>query len=158
MSDAAEPDRAGWGERTAAALIDLTIAATILIAAIVAGSILIAAGGEAGGEWIALGIVLIVGGTLAAVLYAPVMMVRSGEANGVTIGKRAADLRVLRNNGKPIGFWLAVLREFVLPIVIGILITGGLFWLVDVLWPLFDKEDRAIHDIVCETHVVNVEQ
>ena len=153
MNDAADARTADWGERTGGALVDLTIAFALFVAGIVLGSIAISAG-----DWgVAVGVLLIVAGTLAATLYAPLMLSRQGAANGITIGKRAAGLRVLRNDKRPIGFWLGVLREFVLPILIGILLTGGLFWLVDALWPLFDDQDRAIHDIVCETRVVKLQ-
>lgn len=151
MKDAPAEGTAGWGERTAAALIDLVVAFAIFLAGLVVGAIVLAAGG-----WgIAAGVTLMLAGAVTAAIYAPLMESRPGDANGVTLGKRAAGLRVVRNDGRPIGFWLAVLREFVLPILIGILITGGVFWLIDALWPLFDGHDRAVHDIVCETHVVS---
>jgi uncharacterized RDD family membrane protein YckC len=145
---------ADWGERTGAALVDVAIAGFLLVFGIVAGSILIAVGG-----WgIAAGILLIVAGLLGAILYAPLMMARKGPANGQTVGKRAAKLRVVRDNGLPITFWLGMLREFVVKQFFGILVTGGLFWLVDALWPLFDDHDRAVHDMVAETHVVKLSE
>jgi uncharacterized RDD family membrane protein YckC len=145
---------ADWGERTGAALVDVAIAGFLLVFGIVAGSILIAVGG-----WgIAAGILLIVAGLLGAILYAPLMMAREGPANGQTVGKRAAKLRVVRDNGLPITFWLGMLREFVVKQFFGILVTGGLFWLVDALWPLFDDHDRAVHDMVAETHVVKLSE
>jgi uncharacterized RDD family membrane protein YckC len=145
---------ADWGERTGAALVDLAIAGFVLVAGIVAGAILVAVGGWA----IAVGIVLILAGLLGAILYAPLMMARDGAANGQTIGKRAAKLRVVRDDGAPVTFWLGMLREFVVKQFFGILVTGGLFWLVDALWPLFDDRDRAVHDMVSETHVVKLEK
>jgi uncharacterized RDD family membrane protein YckC len=145
---------ADWGERTGAALVDLAIAGFVLVAGIVAGAILVAVGGWA----IAVGIVLILAGLLGAILYAPLMMARDGAANGQTIGKRAAKLRVVRDDGAPVTFWLGMLREFVVKQFFGILVTGGLFWLVDALWPLFDDHDRAVHDMVSETHVVKLEK
>jgi uncharacterized RDD family membrane protein YckC len=86
------------------------------------------------------------------------MMARQGPANGQTIGKRAAKLRVVRDNGLPITFWLGMLREFVVKQFFGILVTGGLFWIVDAMWPLFDDHDRAVHDMVAETHVVKLSE
>jgi uncharacterized RDD family membrane protein YckC len=145
---------ADWGERTGAALVDVAIAGFLLVFGIVAGAILIAVGG-----WgIAAGILLIVAGLLGAILYAPLMMAREGPANGQTVGKRAAKLRVVRDDGLPITFWLGMLREFVVKQFFGILVTGGLFWLVDALWPLFDDHDRAVHDMVAETHVVKLSE
>jgi uncharacterized RDD family membrane protein YckC len=150
--DASAPT-ADWGERTGAALVDLAIAGFLLVAGIVAGAILIAAGGWA----IAPGVILIVAGLAGSVVYAPLMLAREGPGNGQTVGKRAAKLRVVRDDGAPIGFWLGVLREFVIKMFFGIFVTGGFFWLVDALWPLFDDRDRAVHDMVTETHVVKLE-
>jgi uncharacterized RDD family membrane protein YckC len=144
---------ADWGERTGAALIDLAIAAFLLVVGIAAGAVLLAVGGWA----IAPGIALILAGPAAAILYAPLMLARKGDANGRTIGKRAASLRVVRDDGQPVTFWLGMLREFVVKQFFGIVVTGGLFWLVDSLWPLFDDHDRAVHDMVAETHVVKLE-
>ena len=146
---------ADWGERTGAALIDLAIATFLFVFGIAAGAILIAVGGWAA---IAAGIGLIVAGPLAAILYAPLMLSRHGPGNGQTVGKRAAKLRVVRDDGQPVTFWLGMLREFVVKLFFGILVTGGLFWLVDALWPLFDDRNRAVHDMVSETHVVKLEK
>lgn len=152
MSEEAASNQAGWGERTGGALIDLTIMVVIIGAGIVIGPILVASGG-----WrIALGIGIILAGVVGSIAYAPVMVARSGNANGLTLGKRAVGVRAVRDDGRPIGFWLGMLREFVVPIVFGILLTGGLFWLVDALWPLVDSRDRAVHDIVSGTHVVKL--
>ncbi len=32
--------------------------------------------------------------------------------------------------------------------------TGGIAYLVDVLWPLFDDRNRALHDIVVDSRVI----
>jgi uncharacterized RDD family membrane protein YckC len=32
--------------------------------------------------------------------------------------------------------------------------TFGLAWLLDILWPLWDEENRALHDFVVNTRVV----
>jgi uncharacterized RDD family membrane protein YckC len=143
---------ADWGERTGAALVDLTISLFLFLVGVIAGAIIVTLGGWA----IAAGVALIVAGPAAAILYAPLMLARKGEGNGQTVGKRAVNLRVVRADGRPVTFWLGVLREFVVKQLIGIVLTGGLFWLVDSLWPLFDDQDHAIHDIVAETDVVKV--
>jgi uncharacterized RDD family membrane protein YckC len=145
---------ADWGERTGAALVDLTIAVFLFFGGVVAGAIIVTLGGWA----IAVGVALIVAGPAAAILYAPLMLARKGEGNGQTVGKRAVNLRVVRADGRPVGFWLGMLREFVVKQLIGIVLTGGLFWLVDSLWPLFDDQDHAIHDIVAETDVVKLDE
>jgi uncharacterized RDD family membrane protein YckC len=137
-----------WGERAGAALVDLTIAIVLIAVAVGLGAVIVSAG-----DWaVGVGALVMLAGPVAALLYAPAMMARQGEGNGLTIGKRMVGVRVVRDDGRPIGFWLALGRLLV--VLVGTAITGGPFLLVDALWPLFDKRDRAIHDIVVETHVV----
>ena len=53
-------------------------------------------------------------------------------------------------------FGFAVLREVVIKgLLFGIVgsITGGIAPLLDVLWPLWDEENRALHDFVVDTRV-----
>jgi uncharacterized RDD family membrane protein YckC len=65
--------------------------------------------------------------------------------------------RVVRADGQPITFSFAMLREVaVKALLFGILgtITGGIVNLLDVLWPLWDEENRALHDFVVNTRTV----
>ena len=82
------------------------------------------------------------------------MMART---NGKTLGRMALGIRVVRANGKPMTFGFAMLREVaVKALLFGILasITAGLASLADVLWPLWDDENRALHDFIVDTRVV----
>jgi hypothetical protein len=50
-----------------------------------------------------------------------------------------------------------MLREVVVKaLLFGLLggITGGIVHLLDVLWPLWDEENRALHDFVVNTRTV----
>jgi uncharacterized RDD family membrane protein YckC len=76
--------------------------------------------------------------------------------NGATPGKRAVGIRVVRQDGREVGFGMAFVRE---PLVKGIVMTGfgGSFffpWILNYLWPLWDRECRAWHDMMCSTRVV----
>jgi uncharacterized RDD family membrane protein YckC len=92
--------------------------------------------------------------TIIAVLYAPLMMART---NGKTLGRMAMNIRVVKTNGEPITFGFAMLREVVVK-SIGFGIAGsftfGLANLLDSLWPLWDEENRALHDFIVSTRVV----
>ena len=151
-----EPDKdpqsppAGFGERTGAAFVDLGISLVAFAVSIWVAVLLFAVGGT--GPILA-GIVLIVAGIGVAILHAPLLMARSGERNGQSIGKQALDVRVVEINGGPVGLGTCLVREVAVK-QFGALITVGLFLPVDYLWPLFDEEDRAIHDIVAETRLV----
>jgi uncharacterized RDD family membrane protein YckC len=92
--------------------------------------------------------------SIVALLYAPAMMART---NGKTLGRMATGIRVVRANGEPMTFGWAMLREVaVKALLVGIAssLTFGLAWLVDVLWPLWDEENRALHDFVVNTRTV----
>jgi uncharacterized RDD family membrane protein YckC len=150
---------AGWGRRAGAQLIDgiiIGVGALILLVAITAPfSVGFFAGGDAGI------VALIVGAFIAvlcvaavALLYAPALMART---NGRTLGRMAVGTRVVRASGEPITFGFAMLREVVVKaLLFGIAgsITAGLANLVDYLWPLWDEENRALHDFVVNTRTV----
>jgi uncharacterized RDD family membrane protein YckC len=79
------------------------------------------------------------------------------RTNGKTFGRMAVGIRVVRAKGEPMTFGFAMLREVaVKALLFGIAssLTGGLASLADVLWPLWDEENRALHDFVVDTRVV----
>jgi uncharacterized RDD family membrane protein YckC len=141
---------AGFGERTGAAFVDLGISVALFGASVWITTILFAIGGT--GPIVA-GVLVILAGIAVALLHTSLLMARKGERNGQSIGKQALDVRVVTNAGEPVGLGTCLVREVVVK-QFGTLITAGLFLPVDYLWPLFDDEDRAIHDIVAETRLV----
>jgi len=93
---------------------------------------------------------------IVALFYAPAMMART---NGQTVGRQATGIRVVRANGKPVGFGFAMVRE----VLVKAMLFGFLFWttfgvvsLIDVLWPLWDEENRALHDFIVDTRSIRV--
>jgi uncharacterized RDD family membrane protein YckC len=107
------------------------------------------------------GILAIIGAVLlstlvalvVAAVYAPLMLTAT---NGRTLGRMAVGIRVVRVDGRPMTFGRAVLREIAVKGVIWLVAgaTFGIVWLVDVLWPLWDEENRALHDFPCGTRTV----
>ena len=92
-----------------------------------------------------------------AFLYAPLTDAREGAHNGQTWGKQLLGIRVVRDNGEPFDFGYAALREVVVKgLLFGIAssIIPIIPWLLDVLWPLWDDENRALHDMIVSTHVI----
>jgi uncharacterized RDD family membrane protein YckC len=90
-------------------------------------------------------------------IYAPVLMARQGKSNGQTWGKQVLGIRVVRDNGQTMSFGWAALREIAvkglaLSIASSIIPLIPLF--LDYCWPLWDDENRALHDMVVSTHVV----
>jgi uncharacterized RDD family membrane protein YckC len=92
---------------------------------------------------------------VAALLYAPWMMART---NGQTLGRMAVGIRVVRADGRPINFGFAMLREVVVKwLLFGLVlgsVTGGIATLIDYLWPLWDEENRALHDLIVNTRTI----
>lgn len=89
-----------------------------------------------------------------AFLYAPLVMART---DGQTLGKLLAGCRVVRMDGRPVGFGYAALREVAVKgLLLGIAgsLTGGLAYLADGLWPLVDRQNRALHDLLVDSRVV----
>ena len=145
---------ASWGSRVAAYLIDLLI---LLVPVIVLTIIVVAvaAGSDTGA--IVTGILGFLAYLVIAFMYAPLLMAREGEHNGQTWGRQAVGIRVVRDSGEVMGFGWAALRE----IVVKQLLFGwvgsaffGLPALLDFLWPLWDDTNRALHDMIVSTHVV----
>jgi uncharacterized RDD family membrane protein YckC len=150
---------AGWWSRVGAALLDGVIVGIGSIVLLIAITAPFSIGFFADED---VGVVSIVVGLLfatlcvaiVALLYAPAMMART---NGQTLGRMALGIRVVRAKGQPMTFGFAMLREVaVKALLFGIAssLTFGLASLLDVLWPLWDEENRALHDFIVDTRVI----
>ena len=78
---------------------------------------------------------------------------------GQTPGKQIVGIRVIKDNGVPSGWGYTFLREFVIKFLfMGFLsqVTFGIAWLVDYLWPLWDRAGKmqTLHDKLLGTIVV----
>jgi uncharacterized RDD family membrane protein YckC len=150
---------ASWGSRVGAQLIDgLIIGVGALVLFLVFGAVFsvgFAASDETGIASVIVGLILwVVCVAIVALLYAPALMART---NGKTVGRSATNIRVVRTSGEPITFGFAMLREVaVKALLFGIAgsFTAGIANLLDVLWPLWDEENRALHDFIVQTRTV----
>jgi uncharacterized RDD family membrane protein YckC len=146
---------ASWGSRLAASLIDgliLLIPAVLLTVVVIA----IAAGSDTGA--IVTGIVGFLAFLVVALIYAPVLMARDGQNNGQTWGKQMMNIRVVRDSGEPMSFGWAALREIGvkgLAVTIASSIIPFIPWFLNYFWPLWDDQNRCLHDMICSTHVVS---
>ena len=145
---------ASWGSRAGAILIDwlILLVPVVILTIIVVG---IAAGSDTGA--IVTGALGLLAYLIVALAYAPVLMAREGPNNGQTWGKQMIGIRVVRDTGAPMNFGWSALREIAVKgLLVGIAssILPLIPWLLNYLWPLWDDQNRALHDIVCSTHVV----
>jgi uncharacterized RDD family membrane protein YckC len=96
-------------------------------------------------------------GALATLTYYPLLMIREGRRNGQTLGKQVAEIRVVQESGEPFTYGPAVLREFAVKYLLMGTIGGFLLaipTLLNYLWPLWDEQNRALHDMLASTRVV----
>ncbi len=149
---------AGWWRRVGATAIDGLIVGAVALAIMAPLGVGIFASGnnETGVVAFALAFAaaaLVV--TLVAFIYAPFLMART---NGQTLGRMATGIRVVRTSGERMTFGWAMLREVVVKVLLFNVLLGsaslGLAYLVDVLWPLWDEENRALHDFLVQTRTV----
>ena len=146
---------ASWGSRLAAYVLDglILFVPVILLTIII---VAIAAGSDTGA--IVTGIVGFLAFLVVAFLYSPLLMAREGQCNGQTWGKQALGIRVIRDNGEPMNFSWAALREIVVKgFAVGVAssIIPFIPWFLDFFWPLWDDQNRALHDMIVSTHVVH---
>jgi uncharacterized RDD family membrane protein YckC len=149
----------GWWRRAGALIVDGLIVgiggALLLVALTAPFSIGFFASDEVGIVSILVGLLFaVICVAIVALLYAPALMART---NGKTLGRMATGIRVVRAGGEPITFGFAMLREVaVKALLFGIAgsLTAGLANLADYLWPLWDEENRALHDFVVNTRTI----
>jgi uncharacterized RDD family membrane protein YckC len=150
---------ASWWSRVGSTLIDglIIFVGWIVIMAVFGAvfSIGFLAGDETGTASLIFGLFLsIVAIAIVTIFYAPVLMART---NGKTLGRMAMGIRVVRASGEPVTFGWAMLREVAVKVLLfgfaGSL-TFSLVNLADALWPLWDDENRALHDFVVNSRVV----
>lgn len=145
---------APWGSRFFAWMIDLIIVLSPLGIAKVGGLIFAASGSKAGLGIASLALPLLL---LTIVCY-PLTMTRKGSRNGQTWGKQLVGIRVVRDTGEPFGAGASMLRESVIKFIVfdwlGIIIVFIPF-LLNYLSPLWDPQNRALHDRMASSHVVS---
>lgn len=157
---------ASWGSRLGAYLIDavIVIVPTLVVLGILGVGVLgaVGIGASADESFGVLAFILGVIVTVVAVvaiqlLYAPLLMMRQGAHNGQTWGKQMLGIRVVRDNGQPFTFWPAAVREAgmkTLAVGIATAFIPFLPWFLNFFWPLWDDQNRALHDMAVSTHVV----
>jgi uncharacterized RDD family membrane protein YckC len=148
------PDYASFGLRASAYLLDLVV--LLAFAAVVGVAITLVAVGpsatdedtDAGGS---VDVVAYAATAAVSMLYYALLMRRRGGQNGQTWGRQVAGVQVVRDDGRPVSGPFAAWRDY----VVKGLLTAFTFG-IDLLWPLWERENRTLHDIVLRTHVVRV--
>jgi uncharacterized RDD family membrane protein YckC len=137
----------GWGSRVGATIIDSFIVG--IIGAVAGSMVGVDFGFAKVGGGVNLSFIIVMAATIAA--YSGGLLTYN---NGQTFGKRSMGIRVVREDGRPIELGWAIYREVFSKYLLGSL-TFGLYALADDLWPLGDKQNRAIHDMIVKSRVVD---
>ena len=146
---------ATWSRRAGAYLLDLAV--QLAFAVVVGVVIVLLALGPTPDEDAqvdtGLDVLSYVVTALTSILYYALLMRRAGARNGQTWGRQAAGVQVVRDDGRPVTAWFAAWRDYVVKGLITACTLG-----IDLLWPLWERENRTLHDLVLKTHVVVVER
>jgi uncharacterized RDD family membrane protein YckC len=147
---------ASWDSRVGASLLD-SLVLLVLLLVLVAPGVALGIATNRGGLGAGIGVLGLFVWMVLALLYAPVLMRRAGHRNGQSLGKQWVGIRVHRVSGQPTDFGYSLLREFVIKyLLFGV--VGGFFLsiptLLDALWPLWDDENRALHDMLANSRVI----
>lgn len=126
---------ASAGQRLGAFLIDLVISIIVGIAGFVIGS---AMGGE--GQTM---------NTVFGIAYWIIVLFMVAT-RGQSPGKIAIGIKIVKMDGRPIGFGTTLLREILGKIVSAIILLLGYIWI------LFDGKRQGWHDKIASTYVVKV--
>lgn len=157
----------GWGQRLGAYLLDNLLFGFVVLMLTLPGAIAV-------GMTLEEGIVFLSGsmevpeavkqpalawGLFALQVLGPPTIAAAFLARwqGQTPGKRVIGLRVVTEEGAPMSFGRALQRELVAKtLIVGALtvITFGIAFLANYLWPLRDAQNRAGHDFFAKTRVV----
>jgi uncharacterized RDD family membrane protein YckC len=143
---------AGWWRRVGAYLLDRLIVSVPLVVLVMG---VFATDSDIGGGLVVA--ITVLAYVVFGLFYAPVLMAREGPRNGQTWGKQVVGIAVIRDSGVPVGMGFAFLREFVVKSLLFEWI-GSFFFaiptLLNYLWPLWDDQNRCLHDMIVSTHVV----
>jgi uncharacterized RDD family membrane protein YckC len=87
---------------------------------------------------------------LIVLLYGAILC---GSSGGQTVGMMAVGARAIRaDSGAPLGFWRALGRAAFEELLVLLLFIP---WVVDMLWPLWDRQNQTLHDKISNTVVIN---
>ena len=145
---------ASWGARVVAYVVDSFIVGVLAFGFAFVVAAIARSGRSAADVGNLAGVVAVIAVVPIWALYATASLAMT---NGRTIGKRLCHLRVVQEGGAPMTWGRAAMREVIMRgLVITVIgtITLGIAGVLDVLWPLWDKQNRSLHDHGADTWVV----
>ncbi len=126
---------ASVGQRFGAFLVDFVISVLVGIVGLVIGSAM-------GGDGSVVNFVLSIGYWIVVLIMV--------ATRGQSPGKIAIGIKIVKTDGRPVGFGTTLLREVIGKIISSIIILLGYIWI------LFDGQRQGWHDKIASTYVVKV--
>jgi uncharacterized RDD family membrane protein YckC len=137
-----------YGKRAVAWIIDFLLTVVPPALASLLGFILLFSGPLS-----VLGIIILVLSAIYVVVFPIFNLIRQGT-KGSTFGKSQQKIALVKDEtGAPIGILFAILRSLIFWIFNSL--TAGIFLIVDLLFPAFDKKRQRIIDKMLSTVVVD---
>ena len=158
-------DLSGWWRRVAANLVDyVVILVPLIVIALLTHGIHWTHDHKSGRLVQHRSAVFIVISVVVEIAYQAGTLCRPGRHNGQTLGDQWLGIAVVRDDGRPFGIDTYLVRQllcqsllgYVLPLVGGFGVLLLLVVALDDLWPLWDPENRAVHDMISRTHVLRI--
>ena len=143
---------ANYGKRVIAVFLDWLYAVVPPVTFFIIGLIMVLAETAT-----ALGILLMIAGSIGwLVLSIQNKIFREGKT-GQSFGKARMNISLIdSSSGQPLGAGRCFLREFVFSLLSSV--TAGIFWIIDYLWPLWDKDGERLMDKIMTSRVINAER
>ena len=144
--------KANYGKRVIAVFLDWLYAVVPPVTFFIIGLIMVLAETAT-----ALGILLMIAGSIGwLVLSIQNKIFREGKT-GQSFGKARMNISLIdSSSGQPLGAGRCFIREFVFSLLSSV--TAGIFWIIDYLWPLWDKDGERLMDKIMTSRVINAER
>ena len=144
--------KANYGKRVIAVFLDWLYAVVPPVTFFIIGLIMVLAETAT-----ALGILLMIAGSIGwLVLSIQNKIFREGKT-GQSFGKARMNISLIdSSSGQPLGAGRCFLREFIFSLLSSV--TAGIFWIIDYLWPLWDKDGERLMDKIMTSRVINAER
>ena len=143
--------RASYGKRVVAVFLDWLFAFFPPLVLFLIGLTMVM-----GDSPSALGVLLIIVGSLAWIVLLIWNKVYREGRTGQSFGKARMNIALVDSStGSPIGAGRAFLREFLFSLLSSF--TAGVFWIIDYLWPLWDKNGERLMDKIMTSRVVSTD-
>lgn len=151
---------ASWGRRAAAVLLDTFYIWAVVGLLFLGSSLALRQALSSLDNWAVIyfgtQLILWLGSIIFGLAYGIFPYARKYPRKGQSPGKSALGIQVQRLDGTPLSgrawFPRVLLSGFF------VTITLGLYWVVDILWPLGDRNNQALHDKLASTVVVDLRE